>query len=132
MTAVIKVNKQDTSKYGILETGSQNGDIVEIKGLVEKPHPDEAPSDLAIIGRYILTPEIFQILGKQKRGAGNEIQLTDAMSHLLTKQSISGFRFKGTRYDCGDKTGYQMANIAFALERPDMSLTLMPFLKTFC
>lgn len=132
MAAVIQVDRQETGKYGIIDIGAQTDQTVEIKGLVEKPAPEEAPSDLAIIGRYILTPEIFQILGEKKRGAGNEIQLTDAMSQLLAQQPIYGYKFDGTRFDCGDKTGFQMANIAFALERPDMKEKLTHFLKSFC
>ncbi len=97
--------------------------------MVEKPHPGDAPSNLAVIGRYILTPRIFKHLGKQQKGAGNEIQLTDSMSALLTEQPIFGYKFKGTRFDCGDKAGFQLANIAFALERPEIREKLIPQLK---
>lgn len=90
-----------------------------VHSMVEKPAPEDAPSNLAVIGRYILTPRIFDHLGKLKKGAGNEIQLTDSMSALLKEQPIFGYKFKVTRFDCGDKAGFQLANIAFALERPE-------------
>jgi UTP--glucose-1-phosphate uridylyltransferase len=97
--------------------------------MVEKPDPDEAPSNFAIIGRYILTPRIFEYLGKKETGAGGEIQLTDAIAQLLQEQPVFGFTFEGTRYDCGDKAGFQLANIAFALDRPELRDTLLPRLK---
>ena len=97
--------------------------------MVEKPKPEEAPSNLAIIGRYILTPKIFEYLGDGKKGAGGEIQLTDAMKTLLKEQPVYGYKFKGKRFDCGDKAGFQMANLAFALERPDMRDKLIKFIK---
>ena len=98
--------------------------------MVEKPRPEEAPSNLAIIGRYILTPEIFTILEGKKKGAGGEIQITDAMARLLLEQSIYGYRFKGTRFDCGDKAGFQMANLAYALDRPELKARLLPFIRS--
>ncbi|MBT8362129.1 MAG: UTP--glucose-1-phosphate uridylyltransferase, partial [Deltaproteobacteria bacterium] len=101
----------------------------QVKSMVEKPEPENAPSNLAVIGRYILTPKIFKLLGKKQKGAGGEIQLTDAMSALLEEQPIFGYKFKGRRFDCGDKAGFQMANIAFSLERPDIREQLLPGLK---
>ena len=100
--------------------------------MVEKPTPDKAPSNLAIIGRYILTPEIFNYLGKNKKGAGGEIQLTDAMHSLLKKQPIFGYKFKGDRFDCGDKAGFQMANLAYAMERSDIKDKLLKYIRKLC
>ena len=120
MAAVMEVEKDQTDKYGILDAQKVENDIVRINDMVEKPKPEEAPSNLAIIGRYILTPKIFEYLGEGKKGAGGEIQLTDAMKTLLKEQPVYGYKFKGKRFDCGDKAGFQMANLAFALERPDM------------
>jgi UTP--glucose-1-phosphate uridylyltransferase len=97
--------------------------------MVEKPAPEQAPSNLAIIGRYILTPKIFEYLGKKEKGAGGEIQLTDAMKMLLKEQPIYGYKFSGNRFDCGDKAGFQMANLAFALEREDMRDKLITFIQ---
>ena len=99
--------------------------------MVEKPPPEEAPSDKAIIGRYILTNEIFTFLSEKKKGAGGEIQITDAMASLLDIQSIYGFTFEGERFDCGKKSGFQMANIAYAMERPDIRDILKPFMKKY-
>jgi UTP--glucose-1-phosphate uridylyltransferase len=131
--AVIEVPKEETSKYGILDAEHTEEKTFRVNGMVEKPPADEAPSNMAVIGRYILTPRIFDILGEQGKGAGGEIQLTDAMSQLLTEQPIFGYRFEGTRFDCGDKAGFQMANLAFALEHPEIKDTLLPYLqKMFC
>ncbi len=131
--AVIEVPKKETSKYGILDAEQTNEETFRVKGMIEKPAPEEAPSNMAVIGRYILTPRIFDILGDQGKGAGGEIQLTDAMSQLLEEQPIFGYRFQGTRFDCGDKAGFQMANLAFALEHPEIKDTLLPYIKKmFC
>ena len=129
MAAVMEVDKDQTDKYGIIDAKQVEDDIVRINDMVEKPKPEEAPSNLAIIGRYILTPKIFEYLGKGKKGAGGEIQLTDAMKTLLKEQPVYGYKFKGKRFDCGDKVGFQMANLAFALERPDMRDKLIKFIK---
>ncbi|MGM0681941.1 MAG: sugar phosphate nucleotidyltransferase, partial [Thermodesulfobacteriota bacterium] len=118
-----------TSKYGIIDKDEVVDGVCRVKGLVEKPEPDKAPSNLAVIGRYILMPRIFEILGKHKVGAGGEIQLTDAMAELLTEQPIFAFNFDGIRFDCGSKIGFAMANIAFALERQDLRDDFLPFLK---
>ena len=120
MLAVMEVPKAHTSRYGILSPGKESGKLIEINGLVEKPAPEAAPSNLAVIGRYILEPGIFDLLENQSRGAGNEIQLTDALSSLLGGDPFYGLKFDGTRYDCGDKMGFLEANIAFALNRDDM------------
>ncbi len=129
IVAVIEVDKKATSRYGILDTGDEIDGVVRVRGLTEKPKPEEAPSNLAIIGRYILTPKIFEILEQKQVGTGNEIQLTDAMAILLGQQPIFGYRFQGNRFDCGDKAGFQMANLTFALDRPDLRAKILPFLK---
>lgn len=129
MVAVMEVPTEETDKYGIISGKDIEDNVIQIDGLVEKPLPSEAPSNLAIIGRYILTPEIFSILGEKKKGAGNEIQITDAMEILLKTQPVFGYRFEGTRFDCGNKAGFQMANVTFALDRPDIREKLLPFLK---
>lgn len=132
LVAVMEVEKSETDKYGIIDPLAEYGaddNMIATKGLIEKPHPDHAPSNLAIIGRYILTPEIFDLLASGTRGAGGEIQLTDAICALLDQQSVYGYRFAGVRYDCGDKTGYQMANLALSLHRPKMRKRLIPFLQ---
>ncbi|MDD4274799.1 MAG: UTP--glucose-1-phosphate uridylyltransferase GalU [Desulfobacter postgatei] len=130
IAAVMEVEKDQTDKYGILDAAPLEEDMVKINDMVEKPKPEDAPSNLAIVGRYILTPRIWEYLGKKQAGAGGEIQLTDAMKGLLTEQPIFGYKFKGTRFDCGDKVGFQMANLSFSLERPEMRDKLLDFIKT--
>jgi len=120
MVAVVDVPREQTNRYGILDVASDDGKLVSIKGLVEKPAPEKAPSTLSIIGRYILQPEIFRELENQKSGAGGEIQLTDSMERLINNQPFHGLRYEGTRYDCGDKVGFIEANVAFALAHPDI------------
>ncbi len=120
VVAVVDVPRDQTNRYGILDVSSDDGRIAAIKGLVEKPKPEVAPSTLSIIGRYILQPEIFDQLDQKMVGAGGEIQLTDAMAKLIGGAPFHGFRFEGKRYDCGDKVGFLEANIAFALARPDI------------
>lgn len=129
MVCVEEVNPAATASYGILDADPPDNHITKIRGLVEKPDPAEAPSNLAIIGRYILTPEIFEILERKETGAGGEIQITDAMARLLGKQSIFGYRYEGERFDCGTKVGFQMANLSYALDRKDMRDRLLPFLQ---
>lgn len=129
IAAIMEIDKDQTDKYGILKATQVEDDIVKIDDMIEKPKPENAPSNLAIVGRYILTPRIFYHLEKGKKGANGEIQLTDAMKALLNEQPIFGYRFKGKRFDCGDKVGFQMANLAFALERPDMRDKLISFIR---
>jgi len=130
IAAVMEVEKDQTERYGILDADTLEKDMVKINDMVEKPKPKEAPSNLAIVGRYILTPRIWEYLGKKQTGAGGEIQLTDAMKGLLTEQPVFGYKFRGTRFDCGDKAGFQMANLSFALERPELRGKLLDFIKT--
>ena len=122
LLAVQDVPPDRTDRYGILDVGNDEdcpGGLAEVRGLVEKPAPADAPSTLSIVGRYILQPEIFAALENGERGAGGEIQLTDAIAALIGRQPVHGFRFEGVRFDCGDRQGWLMANVAFALNRPD-------------
>ncbi len=127
---VQKVPSEHTDRYGILDTEEEKGPLIKAKGLVEKPSPDRAPSDLAVIGRYILDPVVFEYLDRQVVGAGGEIQITDAIANSIGKSQVHGLRFEGTRYDCGDKLGFLQANIAFALKHPELKDGLKEFLKT--
>ena len=120
MVAVMDVPREHTARYGILDVGSDDGHLAEVRGLVEKPDPVEAPSTLSVIGRYILMPEVFEYLGRKEKGAGGEIQLTDAMAQLIGAQPFHGLRFEGTRFDCGDKLGFLQATVAFGLDRDDL------------
>ena len=117
-----------TGSYGIITPGATQGALTEVKGLVEKPAPADAPSNLAIVGRYILQPEIMRVLGNQSSGAGGEIQLTDAMAAMIGVQPFHGLTFDGTRYDCGDKAGFITANIALALARDDVGPAVRAFI----
>ncbi len=116
VVAVMDVPKKDTAKYGVLDIKSDDGKIVDIQGLVEKPLPENAPSNTSIIGRYILQPEVFDHLSAFETGAGGEIQLTDAMAKLIGNQPFYGLRYEGQRYDCGSRLGFIEANIAYALQ----------------
>ena len=129
MVAVMEVPKHHTHRYGIVGGEAKGEKLINIQTLVEKPTPEEAPSRQAIIGRYILTPEIFDFLGKKEFGAGGEIQITDAMVKLLKIQNIYGYLFDGTRFDCGDKAGFQKANIAYALDHPEIKEELTIFMN---
>jgi UTP--glucose-1-phosphate uridylyltransferase len=120
VVAVEEVQRSETSRYGILDIENDDGRIASIRGLVEKPLPEDAPSTLRIVGRYILFPEIFEYLSKKQVGAGNEIQITDAMAQMLGQVPYSGLRVDGRTFDCGDKIGFFEANVAFALEREDL------------
>lgn len=129
LVLVEEVPRENTNRYGILDIASDDGALVKVKGFVEKPDPAVAPSTLSIIGRYILQPRIFDYLARQQRGAGNEIQLTDAMAAMLATDAYHGIRYEGVRYDCGDKLGFLKANVAYALDRPDLAPGLRDFIK---
>jgi len=131
IVAVVDVPREHTNRYGILKTGADDGRLVEVRGLVEKPAPHEAPSTLSIIGRYVLMPEVIAHLEKMERGAGDEIQLTDGMAKLIGHQPFHGLRYEGTRFDCGNKIGYLEAQIAFAMKRPDMAGAVRGFLSLY-
>lgn len=121
IVATMDVPLADTPKYGIVEPGKASGSLLEIKGLVEKPKAEIAPSTSAIVGRYVLSSKIFDLLDEQKAGAGGEIQLTDAMRGLLGIQPFHGLEFSGRRFDCGDKLGYLEAIIAVAMKHPELA-----------
>lgn len=131
VVAVVDVPREHTARYGILKTGADDGKLVEVLGLVEKPAPAVAPSTLSIIGRYILMPEVIGYLETLERGAGNEIQLTDGMAKLIGQQPFHGLRYEGKRFDCGDKIGWLEAQIAYALKRPDLSEAVRAFLQHY-
>jgi UTP--glucose-1-phosphate uridylyltransferase len=120
LLAVMEVPPEHTARYGVIDPGETRGRLTEVRGMVEKPKPEVAPSRLAVIGRYVLMPEVFAILDAQKPGAGGEIQLTDAMAALIGKQPFHGYRFEGRRFDCGDKLGYLEAIVALASARDDL------------
>src|SRR3990170_4684745 len=115
LVAVMDVPREHTRRYGVLRVGREDGRLVEVEGLVEKPEPEHAPSTLSIIGRYILQPEIFALLEDQRPGAGGEVQLTDALARVMTVSPLRGYRFEGTRFDGGDKAGFFEAGLAYAL-----------------
>jgi UTP--glucose-1-phosphate uridylyltransferase len=131
VVAVAEVPWEQTGRYGILKTGTDDGRLVEVTGLVEKPAPKDAPSNLSIIGRYILMPQVIGYLARMERGAGNEVQLTDGMARLIGEQPFYGLRFQGRRFDCGDKIGFLEAQIAFALKRPELADAVRAFLKNY-
>ena len=121
LVAVTEVPAEHTNRYGILDVESDDGAVAKARGMVEKPDPENAPSLLANIGRYVLDPAVFSYLDKQLTGAGGEIQLTDAIDATTDTIPFHGVRFEGERFDCGDKVGFLTANIAFALKRPDIA-----------
>lgn len=129
--AVKDVPRDDTKKYGILDIGSENGNTVTVKGLVEKPDPAKAPSTLSIIGRYILQPDVFDYLSAFEKGAGNEIQLTDSMAKLIGRQPFHGLRFAGDHYDCGSRLGFIAANLAYASADADIGGAVRDIIKQF-
>ena len=119
--AVQRVPKEDVSSYGIVDVQPVGPGLGEIRGIVENPKPEDAPSNLAVVGRYILTPRIFKLLENTPKGAGGEIQLTDAISQMIQEQTVLAFEFEGTRYDCGSKIGYLKANVEYALKHPELA-----------
>ena len=130
IVAALEVPDSETHKYGVIDPGASDGRLTEIRGLVEKPGPGSAPSNLMLPGRYILQPEVMRALDAQEKGAGGEIQLTDAMAKLIGTQPFHGYRFEGERYDCGSATGFVIANLAMALERNDIGPAVKDFLSS--
>lgn len=122
MVAAMEVSPAKISSYGVLDVGQEGGNVMKVRGMVEKPKAKDAPSNLAVIGRYILTPKVLTNLNRMKQGAGGEIQLTDAIAEeTKTKAGVYALRFRGQRYDCGSKIGFLQATVAFGLARPDLS-----------
>jgi UTP--glucose-1-phosphate uridylyltransferase len=119
--AVEKIPYADTSKYGVVDVLPEEGKTARIRGIIEKPDPLDAPSDLGVVGRYILTPRIFTLLEDTPKGFGGEIQLTDAIAKLVLEQSVYSLQFEGKRYDCGSKLGYLEATVVFALKHPELA-----------
>ncbi|WP_127477090.1 UTP--glucose-1-phosphate uridylyltransferase GalU [Sulfurivermis fontis] len=133
LLGVEEVAAEDTDKYGIVKAVPMDERLSRVERIVEKPKPAEAPSTLAVVGRYILTPRIFELLETTGRGAGGEIQLTDAIAALLREEPVLGYRFSGRRYDCGSKLGYLEATVEFALKHPELSDEFRSYLKrNFC
>ncbi|MEZ5930809.1 MAG: UTP--glucose-1-phosphate uridylyltransferase GalU [Alphaproteobacteria bacterium] len=131
VVSVMEVPEDHTNRYGILDVGADDGRMVEARGMVEKPAPADAPSRLALIGRYVLMPEVFEHLDRQETGAGGEIQLTDAMEKMLGRTPFHGLRFNGRRYDCGSRLGYLEAIVANAMERPELQAGMTSILKRY-
>ncbi len=130
IVAALEVPDNETHKYGVIAPGETNGRLTEIRGMVEKPAPGTAPSNLMLPGRYILQPQVMRELDAQETGAGGEIQLTDAIAKLVGKQPLNAYRFEGERYDCGSAAGFVIANLAMALERGDVAPQVRDFLSS--
>ncbi len=130
LVATEEVPAEKTHAYGIITPGASDGDLTEVKGLVEKPEPDAAPSRLGVIGRYILQPEVMQILDEGEKGAGGEIQLTDAMAKLIGNQPFHALKVDAVRHDCGNPAGFVIANVAMALEGDDVAAKVRSFLAS--
>ena len=128
--AVQNVAREDTASYGIVSAEKVSPDLSRITNMVEKPKPEEAPSTLGVVGRYILSPRIFHFLENLRPGAGREIQLTDAIGRLLREESVMAYEFQGQRYDCGSKLGYLQATVNFALKHPELAADFRAFLST--
>ena len=131
VVAIEEVPMEHVSRYGVIAPGATRGNLVEVTGLVEKPPADKAPSNLTVIGRYVLMPEVIGHLAKFEKGAGGEIQLTDGMAKLIGHQPFHGVRYEGRRFDCGDKAGYLEAQVAFALARADLGPAMRGILKKY-
>ncbi|MCS6890827.1 MAG: UTP--glucose-1-phosphate uridylyltransferase [Rhodovarius sp.] len=131
VVAIEEVPRERVSRYGVIDVERDMGRLVSIKGLVEKPPIDQAPSNLTIIGRYVLMPEVIGHLARMEKGAGGEIQLTDGMARLIGSQPFHGLRYQGRRFDCGDKAGFLEAQIAFALARPDIAPAMREILARY-
>jgi len=128
LVAALEVPDSETHKYGVIDPGATDGKLTEIRGMIEKPVPGTAPSNLMLPGRYILQPDVMRALDAQEKGAGGEIQLTDAMAKLIGQQPFHAYRFEGERFDCGSATGFVIANLAMALRRDDVGPGVREFL----
>ena len=130
MLAIMEVDKKNVSSYGVISPGkSVDNNVTDILGLVEKPSMEKAPSNMAVVGRYIIEPAVFDVLEKQNKGTSNEIQLTDAIASRIGKSNCIGYKFSEERFDCGSKLGFIQANIRFSIERPEMKQKLKNWLK---
>lgn len=129
LVGVQAVAPSETDKYGIVATGDERDRLAEVTQIVEKPRPAQAPSNLAVVGRYLLSPAIFDRLENVGRGAGGEIQLTDAIADLLASEKVYAFRFDGKRYDCGSKLGYLEATVEFGLKHPELGARFADYLR---
>ncbi|MFL6736543.1 MAG: UTP--glucose-1-phosphate uridylyltransferase GalU [Sphingomonas sp.] len=129
IVAALEVPDNETHKYGVIDPGPADGRLTQIQGMVEKPAPGTAPSNLMLPGRYILQPDVMRALDAQEKGAGGEIQLTDAIAKLIGKQPLNAYRFDGERYDCGSAAGFVIANLAVALRRSDVAAEVREFLE---
>ena len=131
VVAVVDVPRMHTNRYGIVDIGAEDGPLLEVSGLVDKPAPEDAPSTLSIIGRYVLLPEVFEHLAQKEKGSGDEIQLTDSLAKMIGGSPFHGLRFEGTRFDCGDKIGFFDANLAFAMSRDDLREEVSALIKKY-
>ncbi|MBM3567886.1 MAG: UTP--glucose-1-phosphate uridylyltransferase GalU [Alphaproteobacteria bacterium] len=129
VVAVMDVPRDQVSRYGVIAPGKDDGRLAEVTGIVEKPAPEKAPSTLCVIGRYVLMPEVFDHLAAHRKGAGGEVQLTDALAKMIGHGPFHGLRFEGERFDCGDKLGFLQATLAFALAREDLGAGLESYLR---
>jgi UTP--glucose-1-phosphate uridylyltransferase len=129
IVAVQTVPHNQTDKYGIVKTGSRHGELLRVDRIVEKPKPEKAPSNLAVVGRYLLTPRVFTHLERIGEGAGGEIQLTDGIARLMNDEAVYAYRFVGKRFDCGSKLGYLQANVEYALAHPELATSFKAYLK---
>jgi len=132
IVAVEQVPEDETDRYGIVSVSEENGRLSKVDAIVEKPSPEEAPSNLGVVGRYVLAPEIFVALESTRPGAGGEIQLTDAIAKLVDAGGVKAYRFQGKRYDCGNKLGYLEATVELACGHPDLGEGFRAFLSEFC
>ena len=128
----MNVPREETRQYGIVSTENQNGDVQRVTGIIEKPKPEEAPTTQAVVGRYILTPRIFDHIRALKPGAGGEFQLTDAIAALMKDEAVLSYQFKGVRYDCGSKLGYLKASVELALRHPEVGEDFAAYLASRC
>lgn len=131
MVAVQRIPKADSKRYGIIEVENEQSNRMRMKNIIEKPAPEDAPSNLAAVGRYILTPKIFEHLANTSKGAGGEIQLTDAIASLLSDEAIDAYEFEGTRYDCGSKLGYLQATISLGVKHPEEGEHFKQYLQSY-
>jgi UTP--glucose-1-phosphate uridylyltransferase len=132
LLGVERIDENDTDKYGVVKIASTDSRIGKIEKIVEKPKPDVAPSNLAVVGRYILSPRIFELLENTGKGAGGEIQLTDAIAELLAEEDVLAYEFEGKRYDCGSKLGYLTATVEYALKHPALKDEFLTYLRSYC